>query len=328
MLLLRLAAAAAVATALLPASALGAPDAPPGERILTGVSGGLHRTDYTRFAAQSGAHPAVWQLFLTWDQNRGENPYQYLRARLADAASLNTRLMLHISTARRNGGEFISPAGVASGAGDRYLLGVNRELAASGQLAYVRPFAEMNNASNVYSPYGRGPSHSAANVRRAFRRVVLLLRGGSTASIDRMLRRSHMSPVRTGAVSLPTARISVVWCPQVAPAPWSFWPGSRYVDWIATDFYSGFPNWSGLARFYRRSAGRHRPFGLAEFGVWQSGDAPGFTSSLMRWARTHHRVRMALYYQGNEPGGQFDLGRWPGTRRALRSAWRGARFTG
>ena len=43
-----------------------------------------------------------------------------------------------VSTARSDGSEYISPAGVASGAGDRYLLGLNRELADSGQVVYVR----------------------------------------------------------------------------------------------------------------------------------------------------------------------------------------------
>jgi hypothetical protein len=318
--------AAVCAAALVPGAASGAVHGPPRGKIFTGVGGGLHRSDYTRFAAASGHHPAVWQIFLTWDQDRGENPYQFVRARLGDAAGLRARLMLHLSTARQDGREFISPAGIASGAGDRYLLGLNRELAASGQIVYVRPFAEMNNANNVYSPYGHGSSHSTANFRRAFRRVVLILRGGATADVNRALRARGMAPVQTSAREIPSTGISIVWCPQVAPAPWSFWPGAGYVDWIATDFYSGFPNWSGLRRFYGEAAGRRKPFALAEFGVWQSGDAPGFTSSLMSWARSHGRVRMTLYFQGNEPGGQFALGRWPGARSALRAAWSNSRF--
>ena len=56
---------------------------------------------------------------------------------------------------------------------------------------------------------------------------------------------------------MPTPAVSFVWTPQVAgspdiPAnsPAAYYPGDRYVDWVGTDFYSRFPNFTGLETFY------------------------------------------------------------------------------
>ena len=299
---------------------------PPPGRVFTGVSGGLRASDYARFASAVAHRPAVWQVFLTWDQDRGANPYLYLRARLADARRLGARPMVHLSTARQSGREYLSPQAVAMGRGDPYLLRVGSELAGAGRPVYVRPYAEMNQANNVYSAIGRGRSHSTKWFRRMFRRTVLILRGGPAAAINRRLAANRMPRLRTSAGELPAGRVAVVWCPQVSSDAWAYWPGAAYVDWVGTDFYSGFPNWSGLASFYRRTARYRKPFALAELGIWQSGDRPGFISALMRWARSHRRVRMVMYFQGNDPGGQFDIRRWPATRSALRAAWRHPRF--
>jgi hypothetical protein len=310
---------------------------PPPGKVYAGVTGGLRQADYMSFASLVGRHQPVWQLFLTWDQDRGENPYLYLRARLQDAAALHTRLMLSLTTATRGGGEFITPAGIASGSGDRYLLGLNREIGASGQVVYVRPYGEMNQATNAYSAYGprgrRNAAHSTANFRRAWRRTVLIVRGGDVAVINARLAANRMAPVRTSSATLPVTRTAFVWCPQVAGnpdvagnAPRAYYPGSSYVDWVGTDFYSGFPNWSGLERFYRDMLRTRKPFAFGEYGIYESGDAPGFISRLLRFSLTHSRVRMALFNQGNEAGGPFRLQRYPRSAAALRAGLRDRRF--
>lgn len=333
--MMRAAFAALVALLLSASPAVAAPYLPAPGKVFLGVTGGLERSDYTSFVAATGRHAPVWQLFLTWDQDRGERPYQYLRTRLAMARALNVRLGLSLTTARRDGRERISPAGVAAGRGDAYLLGLNRELGAAGDVVYVRPYGEMNQANNVYSAFGprgrRGASHSTKQFRRAWRRTVLILRGGDVAAIDRRLAALRMPPVRTGRAALPTTRTAFVWCPQVAGdpnvaanAPRAYWPGSAYVDWVGTDFYSGFPNWAGLERFYRSY--RRHPFAFGEFGIWGGGDAPGFVTRLLRWSRSHPRVRMLLWMQGNSPGEAFRLRRNPGSARVLRYASRTLRL--
>lgn len=313
--------------------------APPPGQVYAGVAGGLQRSDYTSFTELTGRHAAVWQLFLTWDQDRGENPYLFLRTRLAMARELGTRMALSLSTARQDGSERIAPGGIARGDGDPYLLGLNRELGAAGDVVYVRPYAEMNQGRNVWSAFaaagGRrgGASHSTNAFVRAWKRTVLILRGGAVAAIDGQLAVLSMPPVRTDAASLPVTRTSFVWCPQVAGdpdvsgnSPRAYWPGNAWVDWIGTDFYSGFPNWSGLARFYRGFARTGKPFAFGEWGIWQSGDAPGFFTSFLRWVRAHPRVGMVLLNQGNEPGGSFRLQHYPRAASVLRSGLRSARF--
>lgn len=294
---------------------------PPAGQVFTGVAGGFGQDDYRAFEAQAGVAPAVWQIFLTWDQDRGQNPYDYLQARIADAVALQTRLMIHLTTARRDGSEYLSPQSLALGRGDQYLLWLNLAIAASGQPVYVRPFGEMNQADHVYETVTGRAGHSPWWFRRAFRRVVLLLRGGSTAAIDARLARNGMPPVRTSDREIPRTQIAIVWTPQVSPVPWRSYPGPGYVDWIGTDFYSGFPNWKGLSRFYREASRMRKAFVLGEFGIHESPDDGPFVARLMAWIRTHRRVKMALFYQGNEPGERYRLDRLSGARRAVRAAF-------
>lgn len=255
---------------------------------------------------------------------------QYVRLRLQQSVGLRTRLMFHITTANKAGREVITPAGIASGAGDTYFLNLNRELGAANQISYVRPMGEMNQAANVYSAYGhggyRGKSHSQANFKRAWRRLTLILRGGNVAAINARLRASGMPPVRTSASSLPTPPVALMWCPQVSGNPGvagnaarAYYPGSAYVDWICTDFYSGYPNFSGLNRFYSEFARTGKPFAFGEWGIYPGGDAPGFVRSLFRFVKSHPGVRMVLFNQGNHPGGRFRLQRYPRSAAALRS---------
>src|SRR3712207_8648596 len=55
-----------------------------------------------------------------------------------------------------------------------------------------------------------------------------------------------------------------------ANAPRAYWPGGRYVDWVGTDFYSRFPNWRGLERFFSAFPGK--PFVFGEYAVWGRDD--------------------------------------------------------
>lgn len=313
-----------------------APYAPPPGKIYAGVTGGVRVSDYTSFTALVGKHLPVWQLFLTWSHSLGSQ--QYVQLRLQQAAQLQTRLMLHLSTADRSGHEAITPAAIASGAGDAYFLNLNRLLDAAGRVVYVRAFAEMNHHNNVYSAYGpggpRGASHSTASFRRAWRRMALILRGGDVASINRSLAGQGMRPVRTSTARLPTPAVALVWCPQVAGDPnvagnsaRAYYPGSAYVDWLCTDLYSGFPNFSGLNRYYARFASTGKPFAFGEWGIHPGGDAPGFVAALFRWVRGHPRVRMVLFNQGNSPGGRLRLQRFPRSASVLRAALRDPRFT-
>jgi hypothetical protein len=122
-----------------------------------------------------------------------------------------------------------------------------------------------------------------------------------------------------------------MWAAQViggpdirANAPRAYWPGSSYVDWVGTDFYSRFANYTRLDRYYK-AYGR-KPFFFGEWGIWSRED-PGYVHRFFRWVAGHRRTRMLFYYQGNRPGSKFDLDKFPRSRRAIRAILHRRQFT-
>jgi hypothetical protein len=194
--------------------------------------------------------------------------------------------------------------------------------------------AEMDNANNPYAAYNlnastRGPAHSTAAFRRAWKRITLILRGGPRAAIDAQLHRLRMPPLRPGR-DLAQPKVAMRWVPQVAgnPAvpgnqPRAYWPGRRWVDWVGTDFYGKFPNFSSLGALYRAYPGF--PFVFGEYALWGADD-PGFINRLFGWIGSHGRTRMLVYNQGQLSNGPFRLYRYPNAARALRGWLAGSRF--
>ncbi len=323
--IVRLAAATFVTavTLALPSAAPATPLLPPAGHVFAGVSGGY---DTASFQHETGRHPAVFQFFSAWG---GSLEYMFRGAEQSRA-----RLMIHISTLRSNR-EVITPRGIAQGRGDYWLVRLNSRIADDGQPVYIRLMAEMDGHWNPYCAYdaaghSRGPAHTTRQFRRAWRRTVIILRGGPVPELNAKLRREGLPPVETGRKELPRVKVSFLWVPQVegAPAtransPRAYWPGAKYVDWVGTDFYSKFPNFSGLESFYRQFRGK--PFAFAEWAVWGA-DNPGFVHRLFSWARSHRRVRMMLYNQGVKTAGPFRLRHYPRSRKALRSELRAGRF--
>jgi hypothetical protein len=316
--------AAACLLALAP-SASAEPLLPPRGKVFSGVTGG---TSLDLFQRQTGNHPAVFGFFTKFG---GANEFIFRGAEQA-----GSRLMLHISTQDGYGTrEVVTPRGIAQGEGDRYLVGLNRRIAESGRPAYIRLMAEMNQANNGYSAFDRsgrprGPAHSTAQFRQAWRRSTLILRGGPVAGIDAQLRRLGQPAVETGAAELPRPQIAMVWVPQTrgtpdipANMPRAYWPGDAYVDWVGTDFYSRFPNFHWLEDFYRDFGGK--PFAFGEWALWGADD-PGFVDRLFGWIGSHPRVRMVVYNQGALTDGPFRLARFPRSKAALRKALSHRRF--
>ena len=298
---------------------------PPPGQVWTGVAGGLAAETYGTHVG----HPAVFQQFATWGTR---NEWFFSRTEAA-----RSRLMVHISTIRQpqGDGEVISPGAIASGEGDDWLLWLGDRIAHRGRPVYIRPMSEMNCWWNPYSAFdrsgrSRGAAHSTASYKRAWKRIVLILRGGDTATVNAELRKLRMPPVATSASTLPPAPVSFQWVPQVAGAPntkrnapRAYWPGSAYVDWVGTDFYSKFPNFAGLNRFYSQFRGK--PFVFGEWAMWGA-DNPGFVRKLFSWSRSHPRTRMLIYNQGYVAKGVFRLHRYPRSAAALRKEMRSPRY--
>jgi hypothetical protein len=300
--------------ALAVAPAAGAdPYAPASGHILAGVAGGYSVSDYE---ARTGSDPAVVQSFVAYN---GSTTWAF---DLADSA--HARVMLHIGTTSPSGAERVSPGAIARGAADRWLASLNRTIAQRGEPAYIRLMAEMNCHWNVYSAYGakHDRAHTTAAYKAAWRRTTVILRGGP--DVDAQLRALHQPPLQARGGELPAAPVAMQWVPQVAGAPdvpgnspMAYWPGSRYVDWVGTDFYSKFPNFAGLERFYASVKRFAKPFVFGEWALWGSDD-PGFVTRLFSWSRSHALVRMLVYNQGKQTDGPFRLAHYPRSARVLR----------
>jgi hypothetical protein len=321
----RLAVLAALLTLAFAANASAAALTPPKGKVYTGVTGSKSVANFT---SQVGKHPSVFGFFHKWN-----GPTGYIYDSVERSGS---RLMLHISTQDGYGTpEAVTPREIANGAGDRYLIRSNREIAAYGKPTYVRFLAEMNQTNNGYCAYNRdgssrGPSHSTKAFKAAWRRATLILRGGDVATIDAQLGKLRLPALRTGQTALPQPQVAMAWVPQTEGTPnirknsaRAYWPGGTYVDWVGTDFYSKFPNFTDLETFYDDFKGK--PFVFGEWALWGSDDG-AFVRRFFAFVNSHRRVRMLLYNQGNLSGGPFRLTRYPKSRAAIKAALAKKRF--
>lgn len=299
---------------------VGHPYRPPAGRIFQGVAD----KPISTYTSTAGRHPAIYQEFVGWGQ--------WLPTITEDARRNRARLMLMVST-QFGSHNMISPRGIAAGAGDDWLIALSQQLHSSGNITYLRLMAEMNNCHNAYAAYNcdgssRGPQYSSAAFRQAWRRVALIMRGGVVALIDRQLATLGMAPLRTSLRYLATSRVAMVWVPMVggspdipALAPAAYFPGARWLDWVGTDFYSRYPNWTGLSSFYA-AYDRVAPFTFGEYAIWD-GDNPGWARALFGWVASHPRTQMMVY---NDASPDFWLSRFPASAGVVRSALAGPRF--
>jgi len=274
-----------------------------------------------RFRAQTGQDSQVRQIFLGWGQGSSWG------SRFAELFStLKPVPMLHLGTdAGRGRREAITPAQIATGRGDGYLIALNRAIAAHGGEMYVRVLAEMNNPRNLYAPRrpngsSKGPSHSPTAYRQAFRRVSLILHGG--LDVDAALRKLGMPPVGSELAANAAPQLTVIWNPlagldsgKAKPAQ-EFYPGDAYVDMVGNDMFAtrmGVASHAANEALYRAHPGK--PYALPEWGL--SIDDPGFVKRICQFLKTRPRTRLAAYYDAR-PGSPYDLGSKPAARAEYR----------
>jgi hypothetical protein len=294
---------------------------PPGKKVWFGVSDTGDMADFGHFSEAVDKHPAVIQSFRTWGSDFPDSIRRWQTAR--------ARPMIHITTADNNDGhEIISPAQIAAGLGDRYLVRLNKLFYEKGMRAYVRPLGEPNRCLNVYAAYdcsgaSRGPEHSPRSYKRAFRRIYVIVHGGGRRGvIDRRLAEAGLPPLTVGVRALPAAPVALVWSPLPSGSPTvphnrprHFYPGSRWVDWVGTDFYSGYPEWKSLTGLYRRFSGK--PFAITEWAV--EGEDPTFVSKLFAWVRSHPRTKMLVYYQDFGDSNSYRIQNYGSSLNVLRA---------
>ena len=302
---------------------------PPKPSVLLGVSDRGTTTEFNEFAGLIGKHPALLETFHPWGNSLNQ---AYERWR-----ETATRPILHISTADdQTLQELITPAQIALGYGDNYLLQLNDFFAKHGLPAYIRPLGEPNRCLNPWTAVNcngtqRGGEHTTGWYKQAFRRISLIVKGGMTLEqMNVTLAEIGLPPVnRTKGpppTTLPVAPVSIIWSPLPGGSPrvkgnypGNYWPGSRWVDWVGTDFYSQYPVWTDLNRFYAGKQWKRKPFGIAEWGVYGT-DEPRFAKQLVAWTAKRQRVRMFVYYTGfgTPAENTYDLGHYPRAANTLR----------
>jgi hypothetical protein len=318
-----------------PASAAAVSLVPPKPNVFLGVSDRGTTTEFNEFVELTGKHPALLQTFHPWGNSLNE---AYERWR-----ETATRPILHISTADdQTLAELITPQQIALGYGDDYLLQLNAFFAGKGLPAYIRPLGEPNRCLNAWSAVDcegnqRGGEHTTGWYKQAFRRISAIVRGGqSLEGVNATLAEIGLPPVnRTKGpppTELPAAPVSIVWSPLPGGSPrvkgnfpGNYWPGRRWVDWVGTDFYSQYPVWKDLNRFYVGKQWRGMPVAMTEWAVSEVDD-PRWVKQTIAWTVHHPRVRMLVYYQGFGAGNPYDLGRYPRTLNTLRKKIRRPSF--
>ncbi len=307
-----LAVLAAIVFVVAPVSAFGMPGA--ATKVQLGLLGDPHR-----FASQTDQRSSTRLMIVGWGQ--GSTPAYFTRL-------LSTMLdepMIGLSTSRRGVPEAITPAEIAHGQGDAFLLALNGALASWGKPAFVRPLAEMNGHWNAYSAYdangsSRGPDHSTAMFKKAFARIYLIVHGGP--DVNDRLRSLGLPPVTRQPDAVPN--VQVIWNPQGFGSPdlrgnsaQAYYPGDAYVDVVGDDLYDigGRAAWSAAAALY--AAHPSKPFAIGEWGLWGVDDAR-FVSRMAAFIRRHPRLVVANYYSGKS-GSVFDLGSKPSSLAAYRA---------
>jgi hypothetical protein len=296
--------------------------------VFAGLTGG---PAVAPFQDLIGFHPPVFEYYQTWNTHTG-----WLAARRS-AQLTRMGLAMVTQTGHLQHG-VISTRAIAHGHSDTFLVNLNRNMARSGRIFYIRIMPEMNGWWNPYCPYNhyghaRGKANSTSAFIAAWRRTVLILRGGSANTINGKLHALRLPPLKVKlprSRALPRPRVTFIWGPMMHGGPEipqlepeHFWPGSSYVDWVATDTFSPWARFTWLNQFYRRFGGK--PFEIAEWGV-EATDNPRFVRRIFEWVRAHPRVRMLNYYESYTPSSPYNPSHYPRSVAVLRRELRSPMF--
>jgi hypothetical protein len=303
---------------------------------LHGVSDTGFVHDFNRYGKQVKAHPALLEDFFHWGVPLSTGALDRWQ-------KTHTRGVLALSTAPGGEPEVITPRQISQGRGDHYLLRLNASIASSGQVVYLRPFGEMNLYLNPYSAFdsdgSRRPGHSTKVFRQAWRRMVIIVKGGKRNKVNAKLLHLNMPRIyradsnkdtiyhRRGVPRfLEHPKVAFMWTPQTSGNPRikanqarNYFPGRKYVDWVGADAYAKYANhtlWNRLRLFYKKWD--KWPFVIGEYGPWDNDTSGAFTTRIFNWAAKRDRARALLYFRSNDPDNAFNLQFYPGARKALR----------
>ncbi|MGB2953819.1 MAG: hypothetical protein WBB74_10595 [Gaiellaceae bacterium] len=289
-------------------------------RPFLGVLGGQ-----ARFQTLTGQYSAVGHVILGWDQG-----FRW-GGRLSTFVAQNRPMpMIGLNGTGRDNREAITPRGLALGSGDQYLFALNRAVFDWGRPIYLRPFGEMNghwNSVCAYTASGRfkGAAHATRWFRKGFSRVYLLLHGGPAVTINARLQALGLPLIHRDLPFNPYPTLRVIWNPQGFGSPdvpgnraAAYYPGDRYVDIVGNDLYDikYRAQWEANDRLYK--AHPSKPYAFPEWGLWGIDD-PAFIRHMASFVRSHRRVELLSWFNGQRRGSIFDLASKPASRRLYRS---------
>ena len=319
--------------------ALAKPYLPPPHKRYHGVSDTDEIPHFKKFARQVRAHPAVLQEFFHWDVSLSASGaiHRWKRTHTLGMVSLSTKLPA-------SGKPQISTEAIAKGRGDRYILRINEVLGnrVPKRPTYIRLMPEMNGHWNPYSAYNangtrRGGNHTTNDFKRAWRRIVLIARGGSRLKVNKRLRRNNLSRIYRARSNhsriydrkdvpkiLEKPKIAFLWVPQsfgspniAGNQPVNYYPGRNFVDWVGIDIFSKFQSaFDNMVGFYNRWD--DHPFMIGEYSPWDGDPGGAFTDRLADFVEDHRRARMMVYYRSVSAHNQYAIGRYPAAKRQLR----------
>jgi hypothetical protein len=206
-----------------------------------------------------------------------------------------------------------SSAAIAGGAADAKLVEQARNANDFGQDVWIRPMPEMN---GHWSPWcavsasgrSRGAAYSGKEFARAFKRIAIIMRGGSADELDSELAQAGLPSIKAsllGGSAEPgitaSGLVKLLWNPQGEGSPnvggnhpRDYWPGPGYVDYVGDDLYEigGRASWSLMDDLYKTY---RKPFVIAEWAPWGY-DSPGFITHMFSWVRSHSRTIGLIYF--------------------------------
>lgn len=238
-----------------------------------------------------------------------------------------------------------SSAAIAKGSADSKLVEQAKNANNFGQDVWIRPMPEMN---GHWSPWcavtasgrSRGAAYSGKAFVRAFKRIAIIMRGGSAAELNLALRRAGLPSIKAKLLAnsaepgiTASGQVKLLWNPQgegspnvAGNSPRAYWPGAGFVDYLGDDLYeiggrASWPTMDALYKTYRK------PFVIAEWAPWGY-DSPSFVNKMFSWVRSHPRTIGLIYFnRGWSRGGYtFALKSKPRSLAAYRREARLALF--
>jgi hypothetical protein len=249
---------------------------------------------WNRWTRLMGGKPAAISHEFTWFSHRGMYAYDFAGARGATP-------MISIEFTKAPTKE-VANAGTAEDGRRTDLLILDHAYAAREyrEKVFVRLGHEMNGAWYAYCAFDQGGSpraNTTEDYKQAWRRVVIIFRGGHVRDIDASLADYDLPPLdrgidplslrgyqpldHPGAYIPPVENAAFVWCPNGQSLPdvagnaaIEYYPGDDFVDWVGQDVYYA-PWWTSMDilfghmdDFYREfTEWRGKPYMLAEWGL-------------------------------------------------------------